>query len=303
MRSFFIIAIAGLSEAIKQVYAVVDYSRHTDSLCLCLRIQASFSLNQETVDLGWARIGPNGMRALLTAFTDPTNEIQHINLANNFLDLECFSILKDILKFSSKLKSINLANNDIDLEGAMFLAEGLKENIGLERLYLSHTSLQAEGSKLIFEAIYSHSSIAVLDISHCNIGDQGAQAAADLIKRNTSLTTLTIYANDIRIEGSRAVFRSLHENSNIRRLYFGPGNQLSSKAALLLSEYLKWDKCSLQTLDIAGTGISGDSATLLSAALSKKSSLLELSIKANEILKAAVGKRFFTDLSTNQGLR
>jgi Ran GTPase-activating protein (RanGAP) involved in mRNA processing and transport len=74
------------------------------------------------------------MSAILSSIQDPTNKIRHINLANNFLDNECYRILGQILQTKSNLVSLNLSNNDILLVDAALLAAGLRANRGLERL-------------------------------------------------------------------------------------------------------------------------------------------------------------------------
>ena len=203
----------------------------------------------------------------------------------------------------SQLESLNLANNEISLAGAAYIAAGLQDNRGLQRLYLSHTSLQAEGTALISDAIDKNSNLAVLDISHCNIGDEGAKSVATMLQRDTGLKTLTIYSNDIRGDGAKAIFAALHHNSNLQRLYFGPGNQFPNGAAQLLSDYLTWQQCTLETLDISGTDVSEHVFKLLGAALKRQPKIKELAVKANDMSKASTAKRFFNDLTGNTVLR
>lgn len=243
------------------------------------------------------------MELLLHAMKDQQNIVQHLNLANNFLDDQCYKILGDILKVRSKLTSINLANNEVSLIGARYIADGLRQNKGLQRLYLSHTSLQAAGATAIFEAITAQSSLSVLDVSHCNIGDDGAAAAGEMLKRNTSLSTLTIYANDIRRHGGKALFGALRQNSNIQKLFFGPGNQIGNSAMQNLADYLVWADCSLITLDISGSDISAVGIKILGDALSEQGALKELSIKANDLSNAGTAKKFFQKISLNKVLR
>lgn len=260
-------------------------------------------MDQETVDLGWARIGAEGISALHSALKEPLNSVRHINLANNFLDIESFRILGDILKIPSQLESLNLANNEISLAGASYIASGLQHNCGLQRLYLSHTSLQAAGVALIADAIDKNSNLTVLDISHCNIGDEGAKSIASMLQRDTGLRTLTIYSNDIRGDGAKAMFASLHDNMNLQRLYFGPGNQLPNGAVQLLSDYLSRQQSTIETLDVSGSDISDQGFKLLGAALKKQPKVKELAVKASDMSKSSTAKRFFNDLSGNTVLR
>ena len=244
------------------------------------------------------------MASIYQALQDPAHNIRHINLANNFLDEECYRIVGDILRLQSKLSSLNLANNLVSPEAALSMAAGLKNNTNLQRLYLSHTSLNADGAAAILNAINSEGSLSVLDISHCNIGDDGAREVAALLKRNTAVETLTIYANDIRAVGGKAIFDGLLHNTKLKRLYYGPGNVLPNSAMNLLSDYLVQEHATLKTLDISGTGVQSGGWSLLGEALKKPTiSLSELSLKANDLSKGVIAKKFINAISENHILR
>lgn len=169
------------------------------------------------------------------------SRLKKINLSRNFLDVEGFASLGNLLsngpstiselyldncganasciqglmaglKSNKNLLVLDLRENDIGVEGARYIAEAMQSGPKLKQLILSSCNIEAEGASAIISSLFNNMNIEILNLSANNIGDQGATQIGLLLESNKYIKHLVIQENNITDAGMAAISKSLIKN-------------------------------------------------------------------------------------------
>jgi Ran GTPase-activating protein (RanGAP) involved in mRNA processing and transport len=217
------------------------------------------------------------------------SRLKKLNLSNNYLDTEGFSIISDLLasaplsltdlqlqscfgsaqaiknlscglKVNKSLLSLDLRGNEIRPEGALALAEVLTLN-KLKVINLTDCQLGPEGAQHLFAALASNNGLETLHIGDNNIGDAPCEALGLALESNRTIRHLVIMENNISDEGVALICRGLQRNRSLCHLGV-QWNPLTNKSARSLGDALKGGNSAgappLRSLHILGTGIDSD---------------------------------------------
>ena len=256
----------GGRELVKSVQTLCKKTTSLKKLDL-LRIK-TFTYNQkETIDL------VDGLKHC--------NNLQTLNLENNYIHADGAKALADCLKHCNSLMTLNLESNNISADGAKALADCLKNCNSLMTLNLESNNIGADGAKALADGLKHCNSLQTLNLKLNNIGSDGAKALADSLKHCNSLQTLNLESNNIGADGAKALADGLKHCNSLQTLNLGLNN-IGADGVKALADGLKHCN-SLQTLNLEWNKIGTDGAKALADGLKHCNSLQTLNLESNNI--------------------
>lgn len=160
---------------------------------------------------------------------------------------------------SAEIQTLNLKMNGIDARGARILAHGIAQNESLQVLQLDCNAIQQDGVNAILDAIISNPKSALVELSICAnlIGAQCVRVIGQKLHR-TQLKTLRLNHNDLGDDGVELLLPALRKNDGINTVGSSCleelhlcSNNLTNKSVLALSHTLQ-SNVYLQKLYLTG---------------------------------------------------
>jgi hypothetical protein len=270
------------------------------ALCSMLSLQA--------LALTFSTLGSAELAELAPALCHNTS-IKVLDLSgNDFNDMECAGLLRDIIRCNktiitldlscnhfgrivgaveciadglgsnSTVLKINLSNCGLGDGGLSILAQNVgSRNTTLQKLTLANNSITSVGVCVLLETMVHRSKgITNLNLQRNPIGNKGAVLLARSLINNAlpNLTRLSLSSCGIRDDGFIALVSALEQNTSLLHLDWGyqHGGSFSERAFLALAESLPNIKV-LQQLSFDWCDSLGSTMLLLLAGLRKNTSL------------------------------
>ncbi|KAK1803646.1 hypothetical protein P4O66_020753 [Electrophorus voltai] len=197
-------------------------------------------------------------------------------------------VLASVLTSNSCLTELDLSNNKLCDSGVKKLCTGLQcPNCKLEKLRLYNCSIREEGCAALASALKKNPSshLRELNLSNNEPGDSGVKKLSDLLEDpHCKLEKLELYNCSITEEGCAALASALKKNpsSHLRELNLS-NNKPGHSGVKKLSDLLKDQRCTLETLQLYNCSITEEGCAALASALKKNPShLRELNLSYNK---------------------
>ncbi|CAJ1961669.1 unnamed protein product [Cylindrotheca closterium] len=210
-------------------------------------------------------IGSGGFESLFR--TGRLHTIQDVHLSDCDLGSNSskngYSSMKILAKYlsqpSCEIQTLNLKMNGIDSRGAQILAQGIAQNESLQVLQLDCNSIQRDGVNAILDAMISNPKSALVELSICaNLVSSECVRVIGQKLHQTQLKTLRLNHNDLGDEGVELLLPALRSNDGINTVGSSCleelhlcSNNLSNKSILALAHTLQSNAC-LKKLYLTG---------------------------------------------------
>jgi Ran GTPase-activating protein (RanGAP) involved in mRNA processing and transport len=136
---------------------------------------------------------------------------------NKYTDKGAVSIIQSLANMKTNvLEHLNLANNLINVEGCRELGSFLgKEHCVLKSLNLSHNNLNDRAMQNISLGLIKNDILENVNLSYNKFGCDGARALAKAVEASKSLKTLVLRWNCLRGEGALSIAKSIADNISL----------------------------------------------------------------------------------------
>ncbi|UJR20431.1 hypothetical protein I4U23_023562 [Adineta vaga] len=153
-----------------------------------------------------------------------------MNLTYQNLTMNDMSIITQHAIIGKACRKLLLDNNYITLECMSILVTALSNNYSLKELYLRETGLYDLSVEILAQTLTSNiSSIQLLSLTRNYITDQGVRYLAEMLKTNTNITQLYLADNQISKRGVKLLTDIIrHENKTLK--YFDLDSNPSKKS-------------------------------------------------------------------------
>ncbi|XP_058882713.1 NACHT, LRR and PYD domains-containing protein 12-like [Acipenser ruthenus] len=241
------------------------------------------------------KLGDSGMRLLCAALKDPNCKLQTLKLVGCRLTSRCCEDLASALRTNhSTLTELDLGGNDkLGDSGVRLLCAALRDpNCKLQTLKLVDCDLTSLCCEDLASALCTnYSNLTELDLSRNDkLKYSGVKLlCAALRDPNCKLQKLGLVKCDLTSLCCKDLASALRTNhSNLTELDLSFNHKLGDSGVRLLCAALRDPNCKLQTLKLAGAGLTDGCAEFLSSALSTNRSLTELDLCWNSFIDSSV---------------
>ena len=136
----------------------------------------------------------------MTIALESTNRLRHLDLSENDLGPQNFSILLKIFHRNDKLEVLNVADCKLDGVGAVSLCAILQSQASgglsaLRYLYFRNSPLGDQGAEAVANLIRTHQTLIELEVFNCGISERGGHCIGDALKTNFCIEKLSIGEN------------------------------------------------------------------------------------------------------------
>ena len=232
----------------------------------------------EHINIRGSSLGTEGSKALSKLIQSPSSVIHCLELVDETIDEDCFSIICDGLVKNSSIGFLNFAMNSIPAAGWSAFSTVLSRPKGFfEVLWLDDTGMDNEGATVLGDALAGY--LLYLDLSHNQaITLEGWQGFFNCLNSpNLALNTLNLKDCNINDEGVALIMNALEGYVPMKRLFLD-SNVITSRGLRTILNSLLTCEISLRQLQLTENNIdfedlAAEELLLLSRTLCDKSSI------------------------------
>ncbi|XP_008934215.1 PREDICTED: ribonuclease inhibitor-like, partial [Merops nubicus] len=197
--------------------------------------------------------------------------------------------LSSIISTNPSLTELKLNNNELGDAGIQHLCKGLlTPNCSLEKLWLQNCNLSSASCETLCAVLGALPTLTELHIGDNKLGPDGVKVLCQGIRNpNCKLEKLHLEYCELTGDVMEALNATLQSKPTLQELSLS-NNALGDAAIKQLCQGLMATTCNLKILQLENCGITSDSCGEISAVLSNKSSLTDLSVGDNKIGDAGV---------------
>ncbi|CAO2829198.1 unnamed protein product [Amaranthus hypochondriacus] len=233
------------------------------------------------VDMTGRNFGDEGLFFLAESLA--YNQVaEEVNFSTTGITAAGIKAFDGILQSNVYLKTLNLSGNSIGDEGVKCLCEIMVNNNGLEKLQLNSIDLGDEGAKAIAEMLKKNTHLRTIELNNNMIDYSGFASIAGALFENNTIQSLHLNGNYGGALGVAALAKGIEENKSVRDLHLH-GNSMGNEGVRALMKGLLARKGKLVQLDISNNEISSKGAFHIAEYIKSTKSLLWLNIYMNDI--------------------
>ncbi|XP_067834881.1 ribonuclease inhibitor-like, partial [Heptranchias perlo] len=250
-------------------------------------IAASWTLTH--LDLNDNSLEDSGLSHLYPILGNPNCKIQVLKLESNNLTAGCCEGLASALSQHWTVRDLHLNFNTFQDSGLeSLLGKMVNPACHLHTLRLSDTNLTSRSGSALADALRSNPDLNWLDISNNDLGNDGAEMVFKaLAEPKCQIEKLWLQSTSLTWASCEALANFLRVTHTLTMLFL-KDNKIGDQGVKIFSSALKESYCQLQALRLDGTGLTDDCMEDLTAALSTKQSLTELTLPYNSISDASI---------------
>ncbi|NXU79988.1 RINI inhibitor, partial [Oreotrochilus melanogaster] len=192
--------------------------------------------------------------------------------------------LSSIINTNPSLTELKLNNNELGDAGIEYLCKGLlMPTCSLQKLWLQNCNLTSASCETLSSILSAQPSLTELHVSDNKLGTAGVQVLCQgMMNPSCKLQKLQLEYCELTADIVESLNASLQSKPSLKELSLS-NNTLGDRAVKQLCQGLVEASCSLELLHLENCGITSDSCQDISAVLSTKSSLRDLSVGDNKI--------------------
>ena len=180
------------------------------------------------------------------------------------------------------LTELDISGNAIGIAGSAAI-KGLlaAPQCTLRKLNVGSNMLADLGCATVFESLAKNTTLESLDISENAAANDAGSMLGDALESNAALTGLNLAYNHLRARGARQIGRGLSRNTALRALSLGWNGFGDEDSVSALAKAIP--ACGVTELDLAHNRVRLRGASILAAALERRSRLARLVLDGNPI--------------------
>ncbi|XP_026705990.1 ribonuclease inhibitor [Athene cunicularia] len=192
--------------------------------------------------------------------------------------------LCSVISTNPSLTELKLNNNELGDAGAECLCKGLlMPSCSLQTLWLQNCNLTSASCETLCSVLSAQPSLTELHIGGNKLGTAGVKVLCQgMMNPNCKLQKLQLEYCELTADSVEALNPALQSKPTLKELQLS-NNTLGDTAVKQLCRGLVDASCNLELLHLENCGITSDSCREISAVLSNKSSLVDLSVGDNKI--------------------
>ncbi|XP_054683752.1 ribonuclease inhibitor isoform X3 [Grus americana] len=192
--------------------------------------------------------------------------------------------LSSIINTNPSLTELKLNNNELGDAGIEYLCKGLlTPSCSLQKLWLQNCNLTSASCETLRSVLSAQPSLTELHVGDNKLGTAGVKVLCQgMMNPNCKLQKLQLEYCELTADIVEALNAALQSKPTLKELSLS-NNTLGDTAVKQLCRGLVEASCNLELLHLENCGITSDSCREISAVLSNKSSLIDLSVGDNKI--------------------
>ncbi|KAK2517885.1 ribonuclease inhibitor isoform X1 [Columba livia] len=232
------------------------------------------------LDIQCEEMNPSRWAELLSTMKScKTIRLDDCNLSSSNCEDLC-----SIINMNPSLTELKLNNNELGDAGMEYLCKGLlMPSCSLQKLWLQNCNLTSASCETLCSVLSAQPSLTELHVGDNKLGTGGVKVLCQgMMNPNCKLQKLQLEYCELTGDIVEALNVALQSKPTLKELSLS-NNTLGDTAVKQLCRGLVEASCNLELLHLENCGITSDSCREISAVLSNKSSLIDLSVGDNKI--------------------
>lgn len=275
------VALRGLADVLQKNQSITEInmdlnnSSEPEALHAIAKALESPNVKLKKLSLISNALRDDGIKAFATCLERNTS-LTSLDVSLNHLTQDSMTMLAKALAKNKTLKILKAGHNYLGKEGPSVLADYLAQNETLETLDLTNTQMDVAGCTKILEKV---SRLKELLVGNNNMSDMDV-AFGEALKRHTNISYLVMNHCNLGPKGSHIIAESLGKNTSLIRLNLS-GSGVTDDSAFVMSQMLLSSNTTLKVLSLSENQLSDHVAKSLAKMLTFNTTLKELYVKAN----------------------